>query len=601
MKRSFRLLFIALASTLAVAAVASACTREVEVPGETVVVEKVVVEKVEVPGETVVVEKVVVEKVEVPGETVVVKEEVVMEVEVEKELPDYQAAALERFGGTLRVTTQGSLSQLDPYALKGAAEWAVSQHMWSPTFDIDLTKSPQPVLVDSWSVSDDGLIWTITLRSGLTFQDGSPIRSDDAISSLLRWFDSRGPGGRTLKGFLTEDPLKKLDDLTFTLTHKESFGSTMEALGGSGQPNWIFPEDIGKIDPTVDMASLDENNLFRGSGPYKMREWVRGDHVTLERYEGYQPRNEPTSFRAGRQNQYLDEIVWIEVPSEETKIAGLKTGIYDVVDTAGLDFLDTLNEHPEIGVHMGNPHISGLFFNLHDAESIMTKDVAIRQALNAGINVEDFMFALGPRDSWWLCPALYGPCQGAPWKWETRIAEPLYSQNDIPKAKQLLADSSYNGEVVHIMNPTDYATITPLGHVLKPLMEEIGFAVEMPAINWANLLSRLGDTDWDIFTSWTGYRISPLDDGEIDLVYAWMRDWPDRRQIEWKAQFLREIDPDKKTELVEKIQWFYHDQLPFKLLGWFAAPDGYRKTVHGLGDELLNAPTLYYGNVWIEK
>jgi hypothetical protein len=56
MKKSFRLLIIALASTLAVAAVAAACTREVEVPGETVVVEKEVIREVEVPGETVVVE-----------------------------------------------------------------------------------------------------------------------------------------------------------------------------------------------------------------------------------------------------------------------------------------------------------------------------------------------------------------------------------------------------------------------------------------------------------------------------------------------------------------------------------------------------------------
>ena len=62
---------------------ASACTREVEVPGETVVVEKVVKE-VMIPGETVVVEKEVVKTVQVPGETVVVEKEVPVEVEVEK-------------------------------------------------------------------------------------------------------------------------------------------------------------------------------------------------------------------------------------------------------------------------------------------------------------------------------------------------------------------------------------------------------------------------------------------------------------------------------------------------------------------------------------
>jgi peptide/nickel transport system substrate-binding protein len=524
-----------------------------------------------------------------------------VEVEVEKALTGGLAKEAERYGGTLRITTQGSLSQLDPYALKGAAEASVAQHMWSPTFDIDKTKNVQPMLVESWSASDDSLVWTINLRSGQTFQDGSPIRSDDAIASLLRWFDSRGPGGRTLKGFLTEDPLTKVNDLTFTITHSEVFGSTLDALGGAGQPNWIFPKDIGEIDPTIDMYSVNENNLKRGSGPYQLNEWMRGDHVSLVRYDDYEPRTEPTSWRTGRQSQYVDELMFIEVPAEETKLAGLKTGIFDVMEVAGLDSYDILNDHPDIKIHMGDPKISGLFFNLHDAESIMTKDVKIRQALNAGINVPDFMYALGPKGLWWECSALYGHCQGEKWKWETQIADPIYSQNDIPLAKELLADSSYNGEVVHIMAPTDYATITPLGQVLLPLMLKIGFNAEMPAINWANLLSRLGAEDWDIFTSWTGYRLSPLDDGEIDLVYAWMRDWPNRQQVEWKAEFLRETDHDKKMALVEKIQYFYHDQLPFKLMGHFAAPDGYRNNIHGLGVEQENVKSLYYGNVWIEK
>ncbi len=63
---------------------AVACTREVEVPGETVVVEKEVVKTVEIPGETVVVEKEVVKTVEVPGETVV--KEVVKTVETRSPL-----------------------------------------------------------------------------------------------------------------------------------------------------------------------------------------------------------------------------------------------------------------------------------------------------------------------------------------------------------------------------------------------------------------------------------------------------------------------------------------------------------------------------------
>ena len=614
MKRLFWSLMGMTVLSLLFAAIAVACAgeevvKEVEVP---VVVEKEVVKEVEVPGETVVVEKEVIKEVEVPGETVVVEKEVVrevekpvvVEVEVEKELPSYQAAALERYGGKLRITSEGSLSQLDPFALKGYVDMQVAQHMWDGLFNVDLTVNTQPVLVESWSASADGMVYTIKLRSGLTFHDGSPITTDDAIPSILRWMDSRGAGGKTLKGFMAEDPLKKVDDLTFTLTLGETFGSTLECLGGSqADPPLIFPEEVARIDPTIDMASVDENYYNLGSGPYKLKEWKRGDRITIERYEGYKPRNEPNSWRAGRQNQYLDEITWIEVPSEETKIAGLKTGIYDVVEKAGLDFFGTLNDHPDIDVHMCKTGKSSININLHKAESIMTRDVKVRQALNANIDVDDFMGVLGPGELWWKCSALFGHCKGTPWKWETRVADPLYSQNDIDKAKSLLADSTYAGEPVHVMAPTDYATITPMGPILKDMMEEIGFNVEMPAINWANLLSRLGDTDWDLFTSYEGIPYpSPLFDGHLDLTYAWVHDWTDRTLPELKAKFLRETDPAKAMEIVEEINWYWYDQLPFFYLGYFTPLDGYRKTVHGMSEEEQpNVGLTYYANVWIEK
>ena len=618
---------------LAVAAVAAACTKEVEVPGETVVVEKVVVEEVEVPGETVVVkeevvmevevpgetvvvEKVVVEEVEVPGETVVVKEEVVMEVEVEKivevekELTAAEKAAIdERYGGNLRIVAQGSMSQLDPFALKGSVDLTVAQHMWSPLFDVDVSLSPQPVLADTWSISDDGLTWTITIRSDQTFQDGTVITTDDVIPSLLRWFDSRGAGGKNLQNFAVDDPLVRVDNLTFTFSLAEPFGAALGSFsGGGGGAPYIFPAEVAMIDPTIDMGGVDENYYNLGSGPYQLQEWVRGDHITIERYDGYEPRTDTTSWRTGRQNQYLDEITFIEVPSPETAIAGLRTGIYDVVEAAGADFFDTLNDDPNVGVHMQSPWRGSLNVNLLDPTSITTSNLKLRQAIQAGIDVDDFMAVVGPSNLWWKCSSLFGVCggitgKGAPWQYESRAADPYYDQGDIGLAKEILADSGYDGEVIHIMAPTDYAIITPFGPVMKAMMEEIGINVEMPAINWANLLSRLGDTDWDMFTTYEASpKSSPLFMGQLDLTYAWMRGWDDQTMPELKGRFLRELDPDKQMELIDQIQvyWFW-EGLPFFSLGMLSAPNGYLKTVHGIGQEQVGAPKLWYANVWKEK
>ena len=589
-----------LASLLAVMAILIAACGEDKI----VTVEKEVIKEVEVPGETVVVEKEVIKEVEVPGETVVV--------EVEKELTAAQEAAIdERYGGNLRVVAQGSMSQLDPFALKGAVDLTVAQHMWEPLFDMDLQQSPQPRIADRWSISDDGLKWTITIRDGLTFQDGTVITTDDVVPSVLRWFDSRGAGGKNLQNFAIDDPLEKVDSITFTFTLAEPFGPALASWGGGGSAPYIFPAEVAVIDPTIDMGGVDERYYELGSGPYKLKEWVRGDHITLERYDGYQPRADATSWRAGRQNQYLDEITFIEVPSPETAIAGLRTALYDVVEAAGADFVDSLQKDPNISVHMNSPWRGSLNVNLLEeywARGGPITNLKVRQAIQAGIDVDDFMAVVGPSNLWWKCSSLFGVCggvdgKGAPWAFESRAADPYYDMDNIPLAKELLAESGYDGEVIHIMAPTDYAIITPFGPVMKALLEEIGINVEMPAVNWANLLSRLGDTDWDMFTTYENSPIpSPLFQGQLDQTYAWMRGWPDQTMPTLKAAFLRELDPDKQLEIIDQIQvFFFWEGLPFFSLGMLSGPNGFLNTVHGIGKEQVGANKLWYANVWKEK
>ena len=184
---------------------------EVEVPGETVVVEKEVVREVEVAGETVVVEKVV--EVEVPGETVVVEkvvevevpgETVVVEVEKvqveEKIIKEREIITTEpKYGGTLRVVAQGSFSSLDPLPLPAVISVHTSVHVYEHLFAWDFNLNPQPQLVDTWSISDDNMTYTFTLRDGITFHNGDTVTSDDVIASINRWLPA--PSVKNTAGF----------------------------------------------------------------------------------------------------------------------------------------------------------------------------------------------------------------------------------------------------------------------------------------------------------------------------------------------------------------------------------------------------------------
>ena len=192
----------ALAGLLGLFAAACAGEPEVVIEKEIVEVERVV----EVPVET---EKVVevVREVEVPVETEVekiveteveriveVEVEKVVEVEVEKVVeieterivistPTPAPPGAPRFGGTLRVISHGSVSSVDPVFSLFAVVNYISKQFYEQLFAWDGDLNAQPQLVDTWSVSDDGLEYTFTVRAS-NFHDGDTFSAADAVASI---------------------------------------------------------------------------------------------------------------------------------------------------------------------------------------------------------------------------------------------------------------------------------------------------------------------------------------------------------------------------------------------------------------------------------
>ena len=116
------------------------------------------------------------------------------------------------------------------------------------------------------------------------------------------------------------------------------------------------------------------------------------------------------------------------------------------------------------------------------------------------------MAALGPEELWTLCATAFH-C-GTPL--ESHEGDDRYSQNNLELAKQLIQESGYNGEPLIHMNPNDYGTITPLGPVFKKQMEAVGVNIELPGMDWATLISRIGDLDyWHFFSTWGGFLWNP--------------------------------------------------------------------------------------------
>jgi peptide/nickel transport system substrate-binding protein len=550
--------------------------------GEETIVEKIVT--VEVVKTVEVVREVEVEKivtVEVVKEVEVVRE---VEVEVEKVVTVERVVIATPtplpitggpvYGGTLRVVSQSSISVLDPVFTLFAVVGRLTSHFYEELFEWDADLVPQPKLVDTWSVSADGREWTFKLRGGVPFHNGDVMNAGDAVASLQRWRLASGPGSSLVRRFTDEDSLQVVDDLTFTWSLFEPIGVMLDMLSS---PHPLLPIVPAEVAATPYTEAVEDHT---GTGVYKFVSWDFGDKITLERFDDYASRSEPSTgpgAYAGENIAYIDRLIWLEIPDEETKIAGLETGEWDVVDGAGFDFFKRLTDNPEIQVPQYRPgHRSDVMLNPNVPPFSFQK---ARQALMAAADIEAFMFSLGDPDLWELCDAFYW-C-GTPF--DVRAGSPYdvdtsagtfsigYNGKNMAAAQALLADSDYAGETTVILNPTDYGTITPIGHVLKPLMEEIGFITEMPALDWATITGRFGATDsYSAITSW--YEHFALGNPALDLFISGSLDFliKDDVLVELQLAFTSETDPAKQIELVKQMSIRRWEVVPDLTLGvWF--------------------------------
>lgn len=167
----------------------------------------------------------------------------------------------------------------------------------------------EPGLSDTWTISDDGLTYTFHLRSGVKFHNGKALTPDDVIASLER---DRTMG--TYKWSLENvQSIDRVDDSTVKIVLTSKVASFLARLGMN--PNAIFPaEEIARV-------GSDEFTQPIGTGPFKLKEWVRGDHLTLERNPDYWQ-----MAADGKALPFLDGIEIRQVAEDSTKVLQIQAG-----------------------------------------------------------------------------------------------------------------------------------------------------------------------------------------------------------------------------------------------------------------------------------
>ena len=485
----------------------------------------------------------------------------------------------------LKVVPHADLRVLDGYLTTATITAMHMASIYDTLFAWDEKMEVQPQMVQTYTVSPDKLTYTMVLRPGLKWHDGTAVTSKDVLASLKRFVQTETLG-KTLDTFLAG--FAAPDDKTIVMTLKEPFGFALFALPGINQLGGIYREKEAMIDPKTPITET------IGSGPFtfKKDQWVPGSKLVYEKNKDYVPRAEPPSGFAGGKIAKIDRIEYTVIPDSTTAYNALAKGEVDLLDQPSLDNVPTIEKNPDIVISKTfNAGIYGMLrpnhllppFNNLKARQALALMVDQREYAQAAYGGEQFWKDSVPCTSFWICKGPFGIEAGG---------EP-YRQQNIEKAKQLLAESGYKGEKVTLIGASDIGFLNALTLVTAANLKKIGVNVDLQIMEWGNVVARRIKKEppeqggWHIFHTTAGGASQALPFSNLGTNTSCDQAWPgwpcDQESEKLRQQFMRETDPAKQKQIAETLhKRLWNDVIPYIPVGQYDQPTIHRKNVTGL-------------------
>ena len=495
---------------------------------------------------------------------------------------------------TLRFVAHADLKILDPTFTTAYISRNFGYMVYDTLFAQDAQGHPKPQMVDRYTSSKDGLVWTFTLRRGQKFSDGSPVTAADAVASIERWM-SRDAFGGALKTAGAQ--WTAVDASTLKLVLKQPFGMVLDALAKpSGFPPVIMPARLAKMPTTAPLTEV------VGSGPYlfKRDEWVPGSKAVFVRNPDYVPRSEPPSGLAGSKKSHVDRIEWLYLPDSNSAVAALKKGEVDFLEQVPADYITPLRSDANVKLLSGGVQQAQLIMNqLHPPFN----NPMVRQALLKAVSQEKFNAAMGyPLDMRMRYCATYFIC-GSPN--DTAAGAEPFRTPDLSRAKQMLAESGYKGEKVVLLMTSDITYLNALSLVALQTMRSIGLNVEPVTMDWSSIGARRAKKDAPESGGWSAYATvanevainSPITSTYLSAACGnSLPGWPcDKKLDELRAAWLSETVPAKRKQILDAFQQRAYEVPPYLVLGQYTAASAARKEIKGADLSMWAGIT----NLWV--
>ena len=386
-------------------------------------------------------------------------------------------------------------------------------------------------LVEYWTLSDDGRVWTVQLRDDAVFHDGRSVRSTDVVYSIQELV--------SVFGFSSDiDELYAVDDRTLQISFENPTSTFMDTMSSTTS---VIVQDGMMGSGVRDFMQL------VGSGPFRPEEYQRGSRVALEFNAGY--------YRGGL--PYVDRVIMTILPDREERAAAFRSGETDFLGYpyTGMPVL-TPEEYAhahDAGASFGtHPIIHALWF---DTQSPPFDDRRIRRAIHRAIDMRGFERVLGVGELQSSVPDALFPA------WRTSFDDAhsvtAWHIHDPDLSRMLLAEAGHADGLQIVLQVPDFFIYPPaLAEAVASMLSVVGVEVTIEKVEYSELLEAPVEGGikimfvpwWDgDVGSYVRQHFSVVGDRNVGRVRS-------QGIEEFLSAFESSHDPESRRRMVEDLQ-----------------------------------------------
>ncbi|WP_227384590.1 ABC transporter substrate-binding protein [Microvirga rosea] len=487
---------------------------------------------------------------------------------------------------TLRIALNADIRGTNPGVNRDDNTDAVVLHVVEGLVAYGENASIQPLLAESFTISEDGRSYSFKLRKGVKFHNGSNLTAEDVAWNWKRYLDPKtewrclaefdGRGRSQVEAVETPDP----QTVVFRLTKPDALFLATLARTDCAMTGIVHKDSV-KADGTWGKPI--------GTGPFKFEEWRRGEFVKLSKFDGYaNPREGKSDGYAGSKRPLVDEVRFLVIPDNASAKAALLRGDVDVVpDIANADVKE-IKGNANLGLSIAqNMGLSTLLIQTRDP---LLSNVKLRQAIAAALDTPQIAQAVTEglakhnNSVVPLSSSYHSAAHDQGYKY------------DPDAAKKLLQEAGYKGEPIVILTNKRYPQTFASSVIIQAMLQAAGINANLEVLEWGTQLDRYNKGNYQMMAFPYSARLDP------SLSYESVMGPKDKQPRKvWdnpEAQSLLEKSmvtsgKEERQKIFDELHRRFLNEVPFVMLYNGVEASAFRKNVQGYTASVLSKPRAW--------